>query len=101
MAGEKPDDRFHGYLRSVMLNVHPSVFLRVDLDAGTRQRVPDSGGVVERRTTWQHRSKGFLPNLSCACERRIRVLPSSSAIDWIDKRSAHICPMTSPTGTRL
>jgi CRISPR-associated protein Cas2 len=22
-----------------MLNVHPSVFLRVDLDAGTRQRV--------------------------------------------------------------
>jgi hypothetical protein len=32
-------DRFHGYLRSVMLNVHPGVFLSMDLDAGTRQRV--------------------------------------------------------------
>jgi CRISPR-associated protein Cas2 len=32
-------DRFHGYLRSVMLNVHPGVFLSMDLDAGTRRRV--------------------------------------------------------------
>jgi CRISPR-associated protein Cas2 len=32
-------DRFHGCLRSVMLNVHPGVFLSMDLDAGTRRRV--------------------------------------------------------------
>ena len=32
-------DRFHGYLRSVMLNVHPGVSVSMDLDAGTRQRV--------------------------------------------------------------
>lgn len=32
-------DRFHGYLRSIMLNVHPGVFLAMDLDAGTRRRV--------------------------------------------------------------
>ena len=31
-----PEERAHGYLRSVMLNVHPSVFLSMDLDAGTR-----------------------------------------------------------------
>ena len=32
-------DRFHGYLRSVMLNVHTGVFVSMDLDAGTRERV--------------------------------------------------------------
>lgn len=32
-------DRFHGYLRSIMLNVHPGVFISMDLDAGTRRRV--------------------------------------------------------------
>lgn len=32
-------DRFHGYLRTVMVNVHPGVFVSLDLDAGTRGRV--------------------------------------------------------------
>lgn len=32
-------DRFHGFLRSVMLNVHPGVFVSMDLDAGSRDRV--------------------------------------------------------------
>jgi CRISPR-associated protein Cas2 len=32
-------DRIHGYLRSVMLNVHPGVFVSMDLDAGARERV--------------------------------------------------------------
>lgn len=32
-------DRFHGFLRSVMLNVHPGVYVSMDLDAGSRDRV--------------------------------------------------------------
>lgn len=32
-------ERYHGYLRSVMLNVHPGVFIAMDLDAGSRGRV--------------------------------------------------------------
>lgn len=32
-------DRFHGFLRSVMLNPHPGVYLSVDLDAGSRSRI--------------------------------------------------------------
>ena len=32
-------DRFHGFLRSVMLNLHPGVYVSVDLDAGSRQRI--------------------------------------------------------------
>ena len=32
-------DRFHGFLRSVMLNVHPGVYLSMDLDAGSRERI--------------------------------------------------------------
>jgi CRISPR-associated protein Cas2 len=35
-------DRYHGYLRSVMLNVHPGVFVAMDLDAGSRDRVFDT-----------------------------------------------------------
>ena len=34
-------DRFHGFLRSVMLNPHPGVYLAMDLDAGSRQRIWD------------------------------------------------------------
>ena len=29
-------DRFHGFLRSTMLNPHPGVYLAMDLDAGSR-----------------------------------------------------------------
>lgn len=32
-------DRFHGFLRSVMLNPHPGVYLAMDLDAGSRSRI--------------------------------------------------------------
>lgn len=32
-------DRFHGFLRSVMLNPHPGVYVSMDLDAGSRERV--------------------------------------------------------------
>ncbi|HYE00986.1 MAG TPA: type I-E CRISPR-associated endoribonuclease Cas2e [Alphaproteobacteria bacterium] len=32
-------DRFHGFLRSAMLNVHPGVYLSMDLDAGSRERI--------------------------------------------------------------
>lgn len=32
-------DRLHGFLRSTMLNVHPGVYVAVDLDAGSRQRI--------------------------------------------------------------
>lgn len=32
-------DRVHGFLRSVMLNPHPGVYVAVDLDAGSRRRV--------------------------------------------------------------
>ena len=32
-------DRFHGFLRSVMLNPHPGVYVAMDLDAGARDRV--------------------------------------------------------------
>ncbi len=32
-------DRFHGFLRSVMMNVHPGVYVSMDLDAGSRDRV--------------------------------------------------------------
>jgi CRISPR-associated protein Cas2 len=32
-------DRFHGFLRSVMLNVHPGVYVSMDLDAGSRDRI--------------------------------------------------------------
>jgi CRISPR-associated protein Cas2 len=35
-------ERYHGYLRSVMLNVHPGVFVAMDLDAGSRGRVFDT-----------------------------------------------------------
>lgn len=34
-------DRFHGFLRSVMLNLHPGVYVSVDLDAGSRRRIWD------------------------------------------------------------
>ena len=32
-------DRFHGFLRSVMMNVHPGVYVSMDLDGGSRDRV--------------------------------------------------------------
>ncbi|WP_029011304.1 type I-E CRISPR-associated endoribonuclease Cas2e [Azospirillum halopraeferens] len=32
-------DRFHGFLRSVMMNVHPGVYVSMDLDAGSRDRI--------------------------------------------------------------
>ncbi|MFV3076523.1 type I-E CRISPR-associated endoribonuclease Cas2e [Niveispirillum fermenti] len=32
-------DRFHGFLRSTMLNVHPGVYVTMDLDAGSRDRI--------------------------------------------------------------
>jgi CRISPR-associated protein Cas2 len=32
-------DRFHGFLRSAMLNPHPGVYVAMDLDAGSRERV--------------------------------------------------------------
>ena len=32
-------DRFHGFLRSVMLNLHPGVYVSADLDAGSRERI--------------------------------------------------------------
>jgi CRISPR-associated protein Cas2 len=32
-------DRFHGFLRSVMLNIHPGVYVSADLDAGSRRRI--------------------------------------------------------------
>jgi CRISPR-associated protein Cas2 len=32
-------DRFHGFLRSVMINVHPGVYVSMDLDSGSRERV--------------------------------------------------------------
>ncbi|SNT19531.1 MULTISPECIES: type I-E CRISPR-associated endoribonuclease Cas2e [unclassified Azospirillum] len=32
-------DRFHGFLRSAMLNVHPGVYIAMDLDAGSRDRI--------------------------------------------------------------
>jgi CRISPR-associated protein Cas2 len=48
-------DRFHGYLRSVMLNVHPGVFLSMDLDAGTRRRVFET---VER--WWNAEPRGSI-----------------------------------------
>jgi CRISPR-associated endoribonuclease Cas2 subtype I-E len=48
-------DRFHGYLRSVMLNVHPGVFLSMDLDAGTRGRVFET---VER--WWNDEPRGSI-----------------------------------------
>ncbi|MFC7334746.1 type I-E CRISPR-associated endoribonuclease Cas2e [Rhodocista pekingensis] len=34
-------DRFHGFLRSVMLNVHPGVYVSMDLDKGSRERIWD------------------------------------------------------------
>ena len=34
-------DRFHGFLRSILLNIHPGVYVSVDLDSGSRQRVWD------------------------------------------------------------
>jgi CRISPR-associated protein Cas2 len=48
-------ERFHGYLRSVMLNVHPGVFLSMDLDAGTRRRVFET---VER--WWKDEPRGSI-----------------------------------------
>ena len=32
-------DRFHGFLRSCMLNPHPGVHVAMDLDAGSRDRI--------------------------------------------------------------
>lgn len=32
-------DRFHGFLRSCMLNPHPGVYVAMDLDAGSRDRI--------------------------------------------------------------
>ena len=32
-------DRFHGFLRSVMLNLHPGVYVSMDLDAGSHERI--------------------------------------------------------------
>ncbi len=32
-------DRFHGFLRSVMLNLHPGVYVSADLDTGSRERI--------------------------------------------------------------
>jgi len=34
-------DRFHGFLRSAMLNVHPGVYVSMDLDTGSRDRIWD------------------------------------------------------------
>ena len=46
-------DRFHGFLRSVMLNPHPGVYVSVDLDAGSRVRIWE---VLER--WWQAEPSG-------------------------------------------
>jgi len=32
-------DRFHGFLRSAMLNPHPGVYVAADLDAGSKDRI--------------------------------------------------------------
>ena len=32
-------ERFHGFLRSCMLNPHPGVYIAVDLDTGSRDRI--------------------------------------------------------------
>jgi CRISPR-associated protein Cas2 len=32
-------DRFHGFLRSVMLNPHPGVYVSMDLDLASRDRI--------------------------------------------------------------
>ena len=32
-------DRFHGFLRSVMLNPHPGVYVAMDLDVASRDRI--------------------------------------------------------------
>src|SRR5215213_6015492 len=32
-------ERFHGFLRSIMLNPHPGVYVAMDLDAGACERV--------------------------------------------------------------
>src|SRR5688572_13554273 len=32
-------ERFHGFLRSVMLNPHPGVYIAMDLDAASRDRI--------------------------------------------------------------
>ena len=59
-------DRFHGFLRSVMLNLHPGVYVSVDLDAGSRQRIwtvlqgwweADGRGTVVM--LWRDRNKPF------------------------------------------
>ena len=46
-------DRFHGFLRSTMLNPHPGVYLAMDLDAGSRARI---WAILER--WWQAEPRG-------------------------------------------
>jgi hypothetical protein len=43
-------DRFHGFLRSIMLNIHPGVYVSVDLDAGSHAcgRFSNRGGMRSR-----------------------------------------------------
>jgi CRISPR-associated protein Cas2 len=50
-------ERFHGFLRSVMLNPHPGVYLAADLDAGSRVRVWQ---IVEAWWQAEPRSMGIM-----------------------------------------
>jgi CRISPR-associated protein Cas2 len=47
-------DRFHGFLRSVMLNPHPGVYVAMDLDAGSRERI---WAILER--WWEAEPRGM------------------------------------------
>jgi CRISPR-associated protein Cas2 len=47
-------ERFHGFLRSAMLNPHPGVYLAMDLDAGSRTRI---WAILER--WWQAEPSGM------------------------------------------
>lgn len=59
-------ERVHGFLRSVLLNLHPGVYVSVDLDAGSRTRIweilkgwweADGRGTVVM--LWRNREKPF------------------------------------------
>jgi CRISPR-associated protein Cas2 len=47
-------DRFHGFLRSTMLNPHPGVYLAMNLDAGSRARI---WAILEQ--WWQAEPRGM------------------------------------------
>lgn len=50
-------DRCHGYLRSIMLNVHTGVYVSMDLDAGSRDRV---WAVLEDWWQWEPRGQAVM-----------------------------------------